>query len=601
MILKTFFLVVTMSALGLQSAFAASALGLSTDEWTNPSAEMVAQVEAMEAAMAAMAKGEKPAVELQDAIDKIRELADKGEDKDALFAMGFLIQQSNQQNALPEAMTFYEKASKLGQLQAMNNYGFILAGSAQELEKTQDGVGYIKRAADGGLNAARRNMAAIYLGGLAGETKDADLALELLNKAAAENDNQAMFELAQYYLELGGPEKVDDDKAWEWLNKAADSGNPNALASLGSVLFDGKTFGARKIEADPAKAVATFSKLADQGVPAGLRTMGELHASGLAGVPQDFTKALDFFTRAAQANDPAAQVVLAGYYDQGVDVNPEDGKVDVTPNPAAALELYRLAARNNVPVALYSVGVFYETGRSVDQDPAKAFAFYLQAAGGGFAPAMQKAGVYYLNGTGTLKDPIAASGWFSRAAAAGLPEGLLSLGVMAESGLVGVGPESTPAKAASDAYAQVIAVPQIAPATRFEALLRLGGLHFRGALTAAGEAPSPNYEQAYRYFKQAANLAPENELATSALKETTVKLTPEQIKTIDDSLAETVAAAPVVLAPPAAATDSKGKGKGEVAAPVAMPVDGATAPAPAGATPATDEKKPGFRLPLFGR
>ena len=60
--------------------------------------------------MAAMAKGEKPAVELQDAIDKIRELADKGEDKDALFAMGFLIQQSNQQNALPEAMTFYEKA-----------------------------------------------------------------------------------------------------------------------------------------------------------------------------------------------------------------------------------------------------------------------------------------------------------------------------------------------------------------------------------------------------------------------------------------------------------------------------------------------------------
>ena len=99
-------------------------------------------------------------------------------------------------------------------------------------------------------------MAAIYLGGLAGETKDADLALELLNKAAAENDNQAMFELAQYYLEIGGPEKVDDYKAWEWLNKAADSGNPNALASLGSVLFDGKTFGARKIEADPAIASA---------------------------------------------------------------------------------------------------------------------------------------------------------------------------------------------------------------------------------------------------------------------------------------------------------------------------------------------------------
>jgi len=605
MIQKTLFLAVTLSALSLHNAVAASALGLSTDEWTKPSAEMVAHIEAMEAAMAAMAKGEKPAVDLQGAIDKIRELADKGEDKDALFAMGFLIQQSNQQNALPEAMVYYEKASKLGQLQAMNNYGFILAGSSQEMEKTQEGVGFIKKASEGGLNAARRNMAAIYLGGLAGETKDADLALGLLQKAASEDDNQAMFELTQYYLELGGPEKVDDDKAWEWLNKAADAGNPNALASLGSVLFDGKTFGARKIEADPAKAVATFSKLADQGVPAGLRTMGELHASGLAGVEKDFPKALDFFTRAAQGNDPAAQVVLAGYYDQGVDLIPDDGKIDVTPNPAAALELYRLAARNNIPVALYNVGVFYETGRSVDQDPAKAFSFYLQAAGGGFAPAMQKTGVYYLNGAGTLKDPIAASGWFSRAAAAGLPEGLLSLGVMAESGLVGVGPESTPAKAASDAYIQVIAVPQIAPATRFEALLRLGGLHFRGLLVAAGEAPAPNYEQAYRYFKQAAILAPENELATSTLKEASAKLTPEQIKKIDDSIAETAAAAPTAPAAPSEAAEAAGKGIGKGAAPgAAAPVATPTA-APAAATAATpaapEEKKSGFRLPLFGR
>lgn len=586
MIVRTLFLAAVLSALGLQAVSAASALGLSTEEWVDPSPEMIAQVEAMEAAMTAMAKGEKPAVDLQTSIDTIRALADKGTDKDALFAMGFLIQQSNQPNALPEAMAYYDKASKLGQLQAMNNYGFILASSNQNLEKTREGVAFIKKAADGGLNAARRNMAAIYLGGLAGETKDVDRALELLEKAAAGNDNQAMFELAQFYLELGGPEKVDDDKAWDWLNKAADAGNPNALASLGSVLFDGKTFGARKIEADPAKAVATFSRLADQGVPAGLRTMGELHASGLAGVEKDFDKALDYFTRAAQGNDATAQVVLAGYYDQGVDLTPGDGKVEVTPNPAAALELYRLAARNNVPVALFNVGIFYETGRSVDRDPAKAFAHYLQAAGGGFAPAMQKTGVYYLNGVGTLKDPIAASGWFSRAAAVGLPEGLLSLGVMAESGLLAVGPNTTPAKAAADAYSQVIAAAQIAPATRFEALLRLGGLHFRGMLVATEGVPAPDYEQAYRYFKQAVNLAPENEVAANTLKEAENKLTPEQIKKIEDSLAETAQAAP---------------GSATGAEPAdAAPAASATDPAPVES--ATEgEKKSGFRLPFFGR
>jgi TPR repeat protein len=592
MILKTFFLIT-----------AAAALGLDTKEWTSPSAEVVAQVQAMETALAAMAKGETPEVTVQQAIDKVRELADKGNDKDAQFSMGLLLQQSNQQESLPEALAYYEKAANQGQLQAMNNYGFILAGSTQDLEKTKQGIDFIKKAADGGLNAARRNMAAIYVNGLAGETKDPDAALKLLETAAADGDNQAEFELAQFFLETGGKERVDDDKAWDWLNKAADAGNPNALAVLGSVLFDGKKFGARQIDADPAKAVDTFTKLADQGVPAGLRTMGELHVSGMAGVPKDFKKALDYYTRAAQGSDAAAQVVLAGYYDQGVDLDPADGSVDVVPNPAAALELYRLAARNNVPLALYQVGAFYEAGRSVDKDPQKAFVAYLQAAGGGFAPAMQKVGVYYLNGVGTLKDPVAAGGWFSRAAASGSPEGLLSLGVMAESGMVAVGTDSTPAKAAAEAYAQVIQVPQVAPQTRFEALVRLGGFHFRGALVPAGEAPSPDFESAYRYFKQASKIAPTNELVLAAMKEVTAKLSPEQIKKIDDAVAESAAAAPA----PAAAAESPTAAPSATATPVATPAaatpaaTAAPGAAPAADAPADTEKKSGFRLPFLGR
>ena len=133
MIVKVFVIVAVLAGLGLNSLNAASALGIDTKEWTDPSKEMVAQVEALEAATAAMAKGEKPQVALQATIDKIRELADKSNDKDALFSMGFLIQQSNQQNALAEATAYYQKAAELGQLQAMNNYGFILAGSGQDL------------------------------------------------------------------------------------------------------------------------------------------------------------------------------------------------------------------------------------------------------------------------------------------------------------------------------------------------------------------------------------------------------------------------------------------------------------------------------------
>lgn len=605
MIAKPFLIAACFSALTLVHAQAASALGIDTKEWSNPNPEVVAQVEAMETAMAAMAKGETPAVTLQQAIDKIRDLADKGNDKDALFAMGFLMQQSQQQNALAEAMTYYKRAADLGQLQAMNNYGFILAGSSQEVAKTQEGVGFIKKAAEGGLNAARRNMAAIYLNGIGGETRNAASARDLLEKAAGEGDGQAMFELAQFYLETGGEEMVDDDKAWDWLNKAAEAGNPNALAALGSVLFDGRTFGARKVDADPKAAVEKFQKLADQGVPGGLRTMAELHLSGQGGVEKDFAKALELFSKAAQGNDPTAQVVLAGYYDKGVDVDPQDQKIEVAPNAAAALELYRLAARNNVPLALFNVGVFYEEGRAVDRDPQKAFVHYLQAAGGGFAPAMQKTGVYYLNGAGTPRDPIAAAGWFNRAAAAGLPEGLLSLGVMAESGMVPVAAESTPAKAAAEAYQQIVQAPQVNDATRFEALVRLGGLHFRGALVAAGEAPAPDYESAYKFFKQALNLAPQNEIAQNTVKEAAAKLTPEQVKKLDAAAAE--AAASRAAASPAAASEAGAAPamRAEPTAPdSAAPAEGAKGAKEKGAAsdaPKGEKEKSGFRLPLFGR
>ncbi len=603
MTLKSSLLAIAVSMASLDPAMAASALGLDTAEWTHPSPEVVAQVEAMEAAMVAAARGESPTVTLQQAIDRIRELADKGNDKDAIFAIGFLTQQSQQPNALAEAMSYYKRAADLGQLQAMNNYGFLLAGSNQDVEKAKEGIAFIKQAAEGGLNAARRNMASIYLNGLGGEERNPDAALELLEKAAAGGDGQAQFELAQFYLELGGPERVDDDKAWDWLNKAAEAGNPNALATLGSVLFDGKTFGARKIEADPAKAVEKFAKLAEQGVPAGLRTMGELHAAGLAGVEKDFPKALDYFSRAAQGNDAAAQVALAGYYDQGVDLDPQDGRIDVAPNAAAALDLYRLAARNEVPFALFKVGTFYEEGRSVDRDVQKAFVHYLQAAGGGFAPAMQKAGTCYLNGMGTPRDPIAAAGWFNRAAAVGLPEGLLSLGVMAESGMVPVAAGSTPAKASADAYRQVLQVLQIADQTRFEALIRLGGIYFRGALSEPGAAPAPDYENAYKMFKQAADLAPESPLAANLLKEAAAKLTPEQIQKADAEAAEAAAARKAALqqgsAAPAGANTVPAVPRAE---PTGEGADGkgkekAAAPSESG----EGEKKPGFRLPFLGR
>jgi TPR repeat protein len=569
------------SLLSLKLAAMVAALGLDTAEWKNPSSEMTAEVQALADLQKKAASGETPTESLQEEINKIKALADKG-DKDAQFAMGLFLQQSNAQGSLPQALEYYKKAAENGQLQAMNNYGFIVAASTQDPAQAKEGVKFIKEAADKGLNAARRNMATIYIRGMAGEPQDFAKAKTLLETAVADKDYQAEFELAQFYLSPGVTQS--DDKAWELLNSAAQHGNPNALAALGSVLFDGKEFGVakKKIPADPKKAVELFKKLAEQNNPAGLRTMGELYQKGIkdTGIEKDFAKALEYYGKAAQANDAVAQVILAGFYDRGFDADtPPDGKLEVAANPAASLELYRLAAQNNVPLAFYNIGAFYEAGRAVDKDPTKAFAYFLQSAVNGFGPGMQKTGVYYLNGAGTLKDPVAATGWFSRSAGAGVPEGFISLGVMAENGLV-ASPDrnTTQYQMAGANYSQVEDSPAASDPVRVEALLRLGNLYFRGLMVGGGKTtPEPDYEKAYIYFRMASEIDPKNKLAEQAKEEADKKLTQDQktkagssidaMKAARKAIMER-AAAPATLSPSPAST------------PAAAPTPPPPAPAP---------------------
>jgi len=570
------------SLLSLKLAAMVAALGLDTAEWTKPSAEMENEVKALAELQKNAASGQTPTESLQEEINKIKALADKG-DKDAQFAMGLFLQQSNAQGSLPQALEYYKKAADNGQLQAMNNYGFIVAASTQDPAQAKEGIKFIKEAADKGLNAARRNMATIYLRGMAGEPQDPAKAKSLLETAAGDKqhpDYQAEFELAQYYLSPGPDQS--DDKAYELLNSAAEHGNPNALAALGSVLFDGKEFGKKKIPANPKKAVELFTKLAEQNNPAGLRTMGELYQKGIkdTGIAKDFSKALDYYAKAAQANDAVAQVILAGFYDRGYD-DDGDKKLEVAPNPAASLELYRLAAQNNVPLAFYNVGAFYEAGRAVDKDPTKAFAYFLQSAVNGFGPGMQKAGVYYLNGAGTLKDPVAATGWFSRSAGAGVPEGFISLGVMAENGLV-ASPDrnTTQYQMAGANYSQVEDSPAASDPVRVEALLRLGNLYFRGLMVGGGKTtPEPDYEKAYIYFRMASEIDPKNNLASQAKEEAEKKLTQEQKTSAASSIDAMKAARKAVMDKAATPASTVSPAPASSTAPAAQPVAPPTPPA----------------------
>lgn len=567
------------SLFSIKIAAMASALGLNTAEWTNPSKEMETQVKNLESAIAKItdaSKADEVQSSINNAIAAIKDLADKG-DKDAQYSMGLLSQQGgnqqggNQQQAVEQAMKYYEMAAKQGQLQAMNNYGFMLAATSQDAEKAKEGLGWIKKASDQGLNGARRNMAQVYLRGLGGEKQDINAAEQLLLKAAEDKDGQAAFELSELYSSPAVKDKQSYSKALEWLKKSAEYGNANGLDTMGTLLIQGGKLGDIEIKADPKTAVDTFQKLADQNNPVGLRKMGGIYESGLAEVKPDFKKSMEYYTQAAQRNDALAQFRLASMYDTGLDVDPKDDKVEVQPNAAAALNLFRAAAQNGMSLANFYVGLYYEAGRTVDRDLQKAFAFFQQAAQQGVIPAMQKVGVYYINGAGTIKDPVASVGWFARTAAAGLPDGLLNYGIVCELGLVPATEKGSPYLAAADAYLDAANSPMAADAVRIEAYLRVGNIYYRGLAVGKDETPKPDLEKAFIYFQQAVDIDPKNPNAELARSEVRKQLTVDQIKKAEADIAKLKAefekrqksaqgaAAPAAAAPAAEAKEAEKK------------------------------------------
>ncbi len=556
--------------IAIKLAVMASALGLNTAEWSNPSDGMKAQVQKLENAIKLVGKQEKAdemQKDLNDASEEIKKLADAG-DKDAQFAMGLLL--SNQQGQMEKVVEYYTAASKQNQLQAMNNLGYIIAASSREPEKQKEGVALIKKASDGGLNAARRNMATIYLNAMAGENRDANAAEKLLLTAADSGDADATYMLSQLYLGAGGPEKQNDGKGFELLKKAAKDGNANALDTMGTLYLQGGTVGGKadskgvkvgaiKVEQDPKAAVKQFEELAKANNPVGLRKMGGVYEQGIEGVvTKDFKLALENYAKAAQGNDALAQFRLGSMHDTGVQLDPKSDKIEIAPNAAMALSYYKLAAQNNMAIASYNVGIFYEQGRGVDKDIQKAFAFYMQAAQAGVNVAMQKIGDSYLNGVGTIKDPVAAAGWYARSANAGLPEGWLRYGVVIESGLVD---KESPFYAAAECYknayrgAAVLnaAAKEATPprdasqsdAIGLEAYLRLGALHARGVFVPKGEAPKPEWQRAYTFFKMADDIAPgKNKIVADALAQAEKiinaeqkKIAEAQVKTTNDEIA----------------------------------------------------------------
>lgn len=132
--------------------------------------------------------------------------------------------------------------------------------------------------------------------------------------------------------------------------------------------------------------------------------LGQLYEFG-KGVEQNYQKALEWYTRSAEAGLSKAEYSIGLLYEQGR---------GVAENYTMAAAWYQKAAEKNDPWALNNLAFLYSHGRGVEQSDEKANELYIQAANLGHFQAQYNLAARYASGRGMEVDLISAYFWFER-------------------------------------------------------------------------------------------------------------------------------------------------------------------------------------------
>lgn len=569
-----------LTALKLKLAALVAVAGIDTAEMRDVSPEFVKILETLKTEQDKVSKNPGTAnadinKAFNEAVAAVRKLAVDNKDKDALYALAHwgVLSGAN----INEVATLYQQAADKGSIPAKAELAQVLMqAGAQNPEAVKKAIELIKEAEAADNKVARRMLAQLHLQGVSeGEKgtvivkKDPAKAIELLEKGRAAGDGEATLGLAQIYSAGVEGTQQDHQKALDLLIEAGKQGNAVALSTYGARLLNGDPdsgTGPKLVKKDVTAALKMFEDAAGKGLAAANRILGQIYENGVgangADVKQNVTKAFDYYTKAANGNDPQALFRLGNAFETGIikdPAKPRDDKENVLiqPNPKSALDLYRLAAQNNLAEAFFNVGVYYETGTVVDKDPAKAFAFHLKAANAGIPQAMNRLAGLYANGSGVTQDIVAAAGWYSRAADLGFAPAQIALGILYEQGAGVRQSRAVAAQHYQDAALQGNAL----------AMLRLANLY------AVGTTPgTPELPRAWAFAKQADDLAhaggnqADTDVTANVLKQLEAKMSDadkNSAKKIYDGLPKPQArgAAPAATAPAAAPAPAAGTKK----------------------------------------
>jgi TPR repeat protein len=176
---------------------------------------------------------------------------------------------------------------------------------------------------------------------------------------------------------------------------------------------------------DFTTALELYTKLAEQDNADAMTSLGYMYQNG-QGCEIDEQKALAFYEKGAELKQPYALFNLAIIYMNGL--------CNVVTDQFKAHNLHMQAAEREVPPAMYEVGLMLERGLGCLQNYSEAAFWYEEAAKRGHAESFNNLGVLYKDGHGVNQDRDRCFLCFSRAADADLAEGLYNLGQLYDHG-----------------------------------------------------------------------------------------------------------------------------------------------------------------------
>lgn len=210
-----------------------------------------------------------------------------------------------------------------GDPESMNYLGYLLINGSEGVEQNvEEGLDWLRRAADAGDVKASSNLGWLYLQGEVVD-RDVDRGVEMITKAAEAGLPVAESILGDLYRDGLGVRQ--DSLAADSLYREAfergltDAGyklyalNSEKYATLtpGEKVKEGKYY---YLSSVPSVGVKLFYQAADEGDADALALLGDAYTRAV-GVPYDYGLSLKYYVEAARAGHPSAMFVLAELLD----------------------------------------------------------------------------------------------------------------------------------------------------------------------------------------------------------------------------------------------------------------------------------------------